>query len=126
MKKEYKYRAICWKVCYWKENLWQIGDIYEGDDPPGKWFSDDGESPGPETAKSPADDPRNNVQLREFLISHNVKMPKNASRKVLWNRVRDIENAEGLDAQTAPEKPRKSNMKVTKAKRKTKKPITIL
>lgn len=106
---EYKHRGVCYRECYWKETLWKPGEVYEGDDLPGKYFNTDGKSPElpPETA---AADPRSNKEIREILSKkYNSSLPKSASRKKLWQRLHEFEIAESKDALTDdPKKPGRS------------------
>jgi hypothetical protein len=100
--KEYKYRAVCHTKCYWLNNLWSPGEVYEGDIEPGKHFSADGKNPGA-PPPSAADDPRSNVELRKILKEkYNATKPQNWSRKQLWQALRTLETAEAQDELTNP------------------------
>ena len=98
---DFKYQAICHTACYWLETYWEPGEVYQGDIPPNKHFSQDGKIDRVVLPRDAAADPRSNDELREFLKSHNVRIPNNAARKTLWGKVNAIELAAEKDALTA-------------------------
>lgn len=105
MPRKYKYRAVCHKECYWLENLWKPGEIYEGEMPPGKHFSLEGEEPPEEKPIDPGVDPRPTKELKEKLSSaFNFKVPGSWSRKQIWYKLKDMEIAESKDELTNPSK----------------------
>lgn len=99
---EYKYKAICHTACYWRENLWTPGEVYEGDLEPNHHFSADGlrnpELPPPDHGA----DPMPTETIRKILKNkyHSTK-PRNWSRKQLWRTLKDCEAAAERDALTA-------------------------
>lgn len=116
-----KYTAICHTDCYWKNTLWLVGEVYEGDDPPGKHFSQDGIRKGPRVPLDPGTDPRSNVALRQILKDHGVGVPPNWSRKQMWARVRQIEIAVSKDELTNPNPEKKKELPETPVKKAVKK-----
>jgi len=118
MKKKFKHRKICHCTCYKFQTLWQPGDIYEGDEDPGKHFSDDGEAPDGAPAQTPMDDIRSTDELiNELKNKFNVTMTKARGRKAVWNKLRDFEEKAAKDAQTehlAPE----PDIKITAGRKK--------
>ena len=96
---DYKYKAICHTSCYWKETLWQIGEIYEGDDPPNKHFSKSGKTDPTLPPPDAGSDKRSNKQLRiDLKKDHNFSAPKNWTRKQLWGKIAEIERSQSIDA----------------------------
>ena len=76
---DYKFSATCHTKCYWLNNLWQPGEVYEGNHEPNKHFNQSGKAPElpPPDAGS---DPRSNVQLRKDLKkTDGPKLLKNTS-----------------------------------------------
>jgi len=93
------YKGICHTTCYWKNTLWNVGEIYEGDEPFNKHFSVSGVREEPIIAPTPGDDPRSNVELRAVLQNDfNFRAPKNWTRKQIWNRLYELGNAQSKDA----------------------------
>jgi hypothetical protein len=103
---EYKYRATCHKKCYWKENLWQVGEIYEGNDPPNKHFSTDGRAPKGEPIDA-GQDPMPNVEIKKRLKKHpfNFTVPRKWTRKQMWAKLKEMEIMESKDALTNEDEP---------------------
>lgn len=96
----YKYRATCHTKCYWLNNLWQPGEVYEGNvHKPNKHFNESGEAPEA-PPPTPMDDPRSNAQLREELKKHpyNFKAPSKWIRKQLWAKLKELEMLASKDA----------------------------
>jgi hypothetical protein len=104
-----KFRKICHTKCYKYETLWDVGDVYEGDEDPGKHFSDDGINTKPEPPKLACDDPRSTVLMVKILKeTFGVTMPKSRGRKKIWAKLHEMEKAAAQDEQTqdaAPEPP---------------------
>jgi hypothetical protein len=100
----YKYSATCHKVCYWKENLWQIGEVYEGNDPPNKHFSKDGIGPKEEPIDA-GQDPMPNVEIKKRLKRHpfNFTVPRKWTRRQMWAKLKEMELAASKDELTNPE-----------------------
>ena len=123
--KQYKYRKICHTDCYKFSTLWLIGDIYEGDEDPGKHFSDDGLPPDDIPATAGPDDPRStNELIKELKTKFGVTMTKARGRKVIWAKLKDLEDKAAKDAQTeelAPEPEIKVTPAVKRPPRKGKK-----
>ena len=105
MPKKYPYRAVCWKECYWKENLWSPGEIYEGEDPPGKYFHVEGEDPPEEQIMDPGSDPRPNTLLKKILKEQfGFKTPTSWTRRKIWAKLNEYETASSKDSATKPKK----------------------
>ena len=100
-------RSICHTKCYWKETLWNPGEVYEGKEPveppADRWFSTDGKVDRPEPPPIPGLDPRSNDELRSTLKMHpfNFTAPKSWKRKQLWDKLTEFETAQARDAATA-------------------------
>jgi len=103
---EYPYKAICHTKCYWLDTLWDVGEIYEGEVPPIKHFSQDGVNPDPPPPETFGDDPRSNIELIAALKKHpyNFTAPKSWSRKQIWAKFKELERAWEIDALTNPDK----------------------
>ncbi|OEU68391.1 MAG: hypothetical protein BBJ57_02175 [Desulfobacterales bacterium PC51MH44] len=100
----YKYRATCHTKCYWLHNLWQVGEVYEGNEKPNKHFNADGiapEVPPP----TPMDDPRPTVELKTTLEKHpfNFTVPEEWKRKEIWAKLQEMELMASKDALTSDE-----------------------
>jgi hypothetical protein len=97
----YKYSATCHTKCYWLENLWEVGEVYEGNEKPNKHFNQSGEAPEvpPPTRM---DDSRSNKELRDTLKKLNFTAPEKSTRKELWSKLRDLEIAISKDELTNP------------------------
>jgi hypothetical protein len=97
-------RKTCHTKCYAFDTLWIPGDIYEGEEDPGKHFSDSGEVEIPPPPPNPGDDPRSNAQLKAALKAHpfNFTVPSSWPRKKIWQKLRDLENAYDRDESTNP------------------------
>ena len=99
------YRAICHTTCYWRHTLWNVGDVYEGEEPPNKHFSKDGKTDKPLPPTGPSEDPRSTKQMIAILKEKfNVKVPRTSARKTVWAKLRDYEIAESKDELTNPKK----------------------
>ncbi len=107
---KYAHRGICHTPCYWKETLWIVGDVYEGDDPPNKHFSSDGEKDPEAPPPDAGSDPRSNLQLRKDLKEHpyNFTAPKSWTRKQMWAKFHEVDRALELDALTAKDSERRA------------------
>jgi len=93
-------KKICHRKCYVFDTIWDVGDIYEGKEDPGKHFSDDGMG-NPEPPKIAADDPRSTAEMRDILKNkYGVTMRKNQLRKVVWAKLHEMELAAAQDVQT--------------------------
>lgn len=104
MPPKYPYRAVCWKTCYWKDNLWQPGEVYEGQDPPGKYFMKEGEDPPEEEVMDAGSDPRPNVELKKILKDKfGFNVPSRWKRRQIWVKLKEMEIAESKDELTNPE-----------------------
>lgn len=101
--KQYLYRATCFRECYWLENLWKPGEVYEGNVPPGKWFNIEG-TPEPELPPDDAgSDPRSNDEIRATLKEkYGASRPKSWPRKKLWADLHDLEMRNEKDESTSP------------------------
>lgn len=99
---DYKYRAICHTKCYWLDTLWEIGEIYDGDIPPNKHFSDDGKTDSSTPPPSPGRDPRPTIELKSILSSapFNYKIPTRWSRKQIWVKLAELESLYARDELT--------------------------
>ena len=108
MKKSYAFKKICHTQCFKFDTLWKPGDIYEGNDDPGKWFSEDGTPEAPNAPQISTDDPRSTDQLiRDLKNKFGVTMPKTRGRKIIWAKLHDLETQASQDENTqdlAPEK----------------------
>ena len=95
----YKYSATCHTKCFWLNNLWMPGEVYEGNEEPIKHFNQSGKAPDlpPPDAGS---DKRSNVQLRAALKKHpfNFTAPTKWIRKQLWAKLQELELAASKDA----------------------------
>ena len=103
MEPTFKFRATCHTRCFWRDTLWEPGEVYEGDEPPNKHFNETGvspEKPPPEAA----DDPRSNNELRAALKKHpfNFTAPSKWTRKQVWAKLREMEAMYEKDAVTSP------------------------
>jgi hypothetical protein len=100
----YKYRATCHTKCYWLNNLWQPGEVYEGNEKPNKHFNSDGVAPEV-PPPTPMDDPRPNIELRDTLAKRpfNFVAPDKWTRKELWGKLKEMELAASKDALTNEE-----------------------
>jgi len=94
------YRGICHTRCYWLDTLWEPGDEYEGTEPLGKHFSEEGMPEPEKPPRTAADDPRSNQDLRDELKEHpnNFTAPRSWKRKQLWEKLRDLEMLRSRDA----------------------------
>jgi len=94
----------CHTKCYAFETLWKPGDVYEGEEDPGKHFSVSGEQEIPPPPPTPGDDPRSNKELKAALAAppFNFKVPTSWPRKKYWQKLFDLENSYARDAQTNP------------------------
>ena len=98
------FKSICHTKCYWKETLWEPGEIYEGEDEAiDRWFSSDGKVDRPAPPPIAGLDPRSNDQLRIDLKEHpfNFTAPKSWTRKQMWEKLSEFETAMARDAATA-------------------------
>lgn len=102
---EYKYTAICHTTCYWLNTLWQIGEVYQGDTPPNKHFSESGVKDPALPPPNPGSDGRSTKELREILENYGAKVPSQWSRKKVWSKLQELENAAVRDSQTAEDEP---------------------
>lgn len=103
MSKKYRYRSICHNKCYWKENLWMPGEIYEGEDPPGKHFHSEGEDAPEEEISEPGTDPRPTVKLKQILKDKfNFNVPMSWTHRKTWMKLRDMEISSSKDNLTNP------------------------
>lgn len=100
---DYKYEATCHTKCYWLDNLWEPGEVYQGNEKPGKHFNQSGEAPElPPPA--PVDDPRSNRELKAALLDKfDFKAPTKWVRTQIWSKLRDLELAASKDALTSGE-----------------------
>ena len=98
---DFAYKGICHTKCYWLNTLWDIGETYEGDLPLIKHFSDDGTKDAALPPPKAGSDPRSNAVLREEIEMMGVSVPKNWSRKKVWARLKELQEAEARDAITA-------------------------
>ena len=98
----YKYSGTCHTKCFWLDNLWKPGEVYEGDHKPNKHFNSTGVSPEipPPT---PQDDPRSNKEFRDELKGLGFTAPSKWNRKQLWFKIKELEVAMAKDALTNPE-----------------------
>ena len=95
------YRSICHTKCYWLNNLWKPGQVYEGEIEPGKHFNADGKLDKPLPPANPGDDPRSNAELKMVLKKqHNFTVPTKWLRKQIWGKLKDLELAVSKDALT--------------------------
>lgn len=109
--KKYRYRAICHTPCFWLDNLWSPGEIYDGDIEPGKHFSQDGDRGFEKPPESPAFDKRSNVELTAILKSeHNFTVPRNWNRKQIWSKLQSCELNASKDELTNPNPEKKPNI----------------
>jgi len=101
-------KHVCIRDCYYNARYWSIGEVIEDtagfeDMPPNKHFAELG-------GRLPADampiiiagdDPRSTNKIRaELKAKHDIKMPKDASRKVLFAAWVEAEKGAGNDAGT--------------------------
>ena len=93
---EFKYRGICHTTCYWLDTLWEIGEVYEGNIPPNKHFSEDGKKDAALPPPNAGSDRRSNLELREAIEDFGVNVPKSWTRKKLWARLKELEEAEAV------------------------------
>lgn len=99
--KIYRYRAVCHTKCYWLENLWEVGEVYEGDIKPNKHFKMAGEPDPEKPPEGPSGDPRSTKELRETL-ENIMSVPKSWSRKKIWAELKSREIAISKDELTNP------------------------
>lgn len=97
---EYKYTATCHTKCYWLENLWHVGEVYQGNHKPNKHFNEDGVSPEI-PPPVPVDDPRSNVEIKAALKRMGFTAPSSWTRKKLWSKEKELEMAMAKDALTS-------------------------
>ena len=100
---------ICIRECYHCHRLYKVGDPLEPGDEPNHHFALKSEVPEePEMgAKTAADDPRSTEEMRRILIEkYNIKPAKDASRKVLFDKLRrkEIEKPDEKPAQDKKDK----------------------
>ena len=102
MEIDYRYKAICHTKCFWLDTLWEVGETYEGDIEPGKHFSESGK---PDADLPPMDagkDPRSTNELKEILYKAGFDVPEEWTRKQVWKKLTDAENAISKDELTNP------------------------
>ena len=100
---DYKHKATCHTTCYKFETMWQPGEVYEGDQDPGKHFSPDGVKDPSAPPPDAGSDPRSNKEIRNILQrKYNSTKPKSWNRKKLWAALQEFEMAEGQDEATNP------------------------
>ena len=102
-KKPVLFKKVCHTTCYKFNTMWNPGETYEGEEDPGKHFSDRG-VPKPELPPDDAGmDPRSTGEIRHILkTKYNSTKPGTWTRRKLWTALRDFEEAEARDESTNP------------------------
>ena len=98
-----EFKATCHTECYKYSTLWKPGDVYEGNEDPGKHFSRDGKKHGATPPPTAGEDPRPTIELRKILKDkYGSSKPSSWSRKQIWAALKEFETAESRDEVTNP------------------------
>lgn len=96
------YRGICHTTCYWLETLWNPGEVYEGELPLCKHFSEDGKKDPELPPPDPGADPRSTATIRKVLKNkYGSSHPSSWPRRKLWEKLNEFETAQERDEATS-------------------------